>query len=100
MDTDKALLLEYVLYAGTHVRECLCVYIDACVFGHIYVYMLEIAYMYPICAHWKRRASLRKRTNLIVPTQLEASTSATHVATRTTRVGGLQASANRAAVAG
>ena len=49
MDTDKALLLEYVLYACTHVRECVCVcvYMDACVCRHIYVYMLEIAYMYP-----------------------------------------------------
>ena len=87
MDTDKALILEYVLYACTHVSMCVCVYIDACVFGHIYVYMLEIAYMYPICAHWKRGQACASGTNPIVPTQLEASTSATHVATPTTRVG-------------
>ncbi len=47
MDTDKALILVYVLYTYTHVSVCVCVYIDACVFRHIYVYMLEIAYMYP-----------------------------------------------------
>ena len=89
MDTDKALILEYVLYACTHVRECVCVcvYMDACVFRHIYVYMRKIAYMYPICAHWERGQACASGTNPIVPTQLEASTFATHVATSTTRVG-------------